>query len=871
MRLIPRNTKVKTSFYKGIGVTDIILGLIALALVALAVSSNLTYKYLIALGIACMFIPLFVPIGEDRIYKCAFNMCKHIFSRKKYSENGKDAANIQSIIPYEKIDGEVIVNKDGSYTGLLEVKPIEFRLLGGNKQNYIIDGVLTNALTCVGVGQQAAIIKLEKPLNLTKHLQSDLQRIVALADAQENGSLTHEEYVARVDVIEDRMALVDTLNSEKEINYSTYYIAVTDKNRASLKSTLAVMRRTLISGSIEASILEGSELEEFLTAGKRCGTVAESEGKFGIPHEVAFRLTTTLQDELALSHFVVSGYPLKVPNAWGEELFDLPNTKVVMKLTPVEKSKALKRIDNAIMELSTQAKGKASKIIDKTTHVETLSNLLVRLQNDNEVLFDTTFIITAYDKKGKTETRKAVKRKIRELGFTATDMFGRQQDAYLTSELSFYDSVKISRGIQASSIAACFPFVSNAIEDDDGILLGENKLPAFVNFFKRNSEFVNSNMVVIGKSGSGKSYAAKTILTHLASCNAKIFVLDPEGEYLNLATNMHGKVLDVASSKHGKLNPFQIISALDDENDDGTRNSFFTHLQFLEEFYRLILTGINPDSLELLNKLTVEAYERKCITPTTDLNRLAPKDYPTFDDLYALISEKLVGVKDGYDKDCLKAVENYIAKFKKGGRNSNLWNGKSDFRTDENFVCFDFQKLLANKNGSIANAQMLLVLKYLENEVIKNRDYNLKNGADRKIVVVVDEAHLFIDEKYPVALDFMYQLAKRIRKYNGMEIVITQSIKDFAGTPETARKSMAIINVSQYSLIFPLSPNDMSDLCALYEKAGQINDVEADNIVHNERGCAFLISSPESRTNIRIVATPYFEKLFGETEANREQ
>lgn len=862
MRLIPRNTKVKTSFYKGIGVADIILGLVALALVALAVSSNLNYKYLIALGIACVFIPLFVPVGEDRIYKCAFNMCKHLFSRKRYSENGKDAANFQSITPYEKIDGGVIVNKDGSYTGVLEVKPIEFRLLGGNKQNYIIDGVLTNALTCVGVGQQAAIVKLEKPLNLTKHLQSDLQRIVALADAQENGSLTNEEYVARVDVIEDRMSLVDTLNSEKEINYSTYYIAVTDKSKASLTSTLSVMKRTLISRSIEANILEESELTEFLTAGKRCGTVAESEGKFGIPHEVAFRLTNTVQDEFALSHFVVSGYPLKVPNAWGEELFDLPNTKVVMKLKPVEKSKALKRIDNAIMELSTQAKGKASKIIDKTTHVETLSSLLVRLQNDNEVLFDTTFIITAYDKKGKTETRKAVKRKIRELGFTATDMFGRQQDAYLTSELSFYDSVKISRGIQASSIAACFPFVSNAIEDDDGILLGENKLPAFVNFFKRNSEFVNSNMVVIGKSGSGKSYAAKTVLTHLASCNAKIFVLDPEGEYLNLAKNLHGKVLDVASSKHGKLNPFQIISALDDENDDGTRNSFFTHLQFLEEFYRLILAGINADSLELLNKLTVEAYERKGITPTTDLNKLKPKDYPTFDDLYALISEKLGGVKDDYDKDCLKVVENYIAKFKKGGRNSNLWNGKSDFRTDENFVCFDFQKLLANKNGSIANAQMLLVLKYLENEVIKNRDYNMINGTDRKIVVVVDEAHLFIDEKYPVALDFMYQLAKRIRKYNGMEIVITQSIKDFAGTPETARKSMAIINVSQYSLIFPLSPNDMSDLCALYEKAGQINDVEADNIVHNERGCAFLISSPESRTNIRIVATPYFEKLF---------
>ena len=405
--------------------------------------------------------------------------------------------------------------------------------------------------------------------------------------------------------------------------------------------------------------------------------------------------------------------------------------------------------------------------------------------------------------------------------------------------------------------------MSSAVDDADGILLGENKLPAFVDFFKRNSEYVNSNMIIIGKSGSGKSYAAKTLLTHFASCNAKIFVLDPEGEYLTLAENLQGKVLDVASSKHGKLNPFQIISALDDENDDGTRNSFFSHLQFLEEFYRLILTGINADSLELLNKLTIEVYDRKGITPMTDLTMLAPSDYPIFDDLAALIDEKLAKTGDDYNRACLKVIENYIAKFKSGGRNSNLWNGASNFETDENFVCFDFQKLLANKNGLIANAQMLLVLKYLENEVIKNRDYNLKNGTDRKIIVVVDEAHLFIDEKYPIALDFMYQLAKRIRKYNGMEIVITQSIKDFAGTPETARKSMAIINVSQYSLIFPLSPSDMNDLCALYEKAGQINEIEADNIVHNERGCAFLISSPESRTNIRIVATPYFEKIFG--------
>lgn len=104
------------------------------------------------------------------------------------------------------------------------------------------------------------------------------------------------------------------------------------------------------------------------------------------------------------------------------------------------------------------------------------------------------------------------------------------------------------------------------------------------------------------------------LLAELASDNAKIFILDPENEYTNLTKNLYGKVLDVSSAKEGRINPFHIIVSLDDENSDGTNNSFYSHLQFLEEFFRLILQGINSDSLELLNKTIVDVYakEHKC-------------------------------------------------------------------------------------------------------------------------------------------------------------------------------------------------------------------------------------------------------------------
>lgn len=856
MRLIPRNTKVKLQFYKGITLTDIILALVCLALVAITLASNFYFKYLIALGVVCVFIPLFLPVGEERIYRSALYMLRHLFGRKRYYAGGTDGAGIEGIVPHESIRNGVIRNKDGSCTGVLEIKPMEFRLLAGGKQDYLIDGVLANALSIIGVGQEAEIVKLDKTLNLDRHLRNELKRVETLIALRESETLSAEEYAARMDIVEDRMELLDILNSEQSVTYAAYYLVVHDISGQNLISTLQTMKNTLSAGSIESQIVSDAGLAEFLRLAYRIPDGADT------PKEVKFGLTSVLQDGTKLSHFAVIGYPLKVGNAWGEELFGLENTKVVMKLKPVEKSKAIRRIDNAIVELSTRAKGKASKVIDNTTHIETLSALLVRLQNDNETLFDVTLVITAYDEKGKADNKKRVRRKLKENGFSANEMFGRQADAYLSSAIAAYDAVKISRGIQASSVAASFPFVTGSAIDENGLLIGENRLPVMIDFFKRDSEYVNSNLVIIGKPGSGKSFATKALLANLAACGTKVYVLDPENEYSKLTESLHGKVLDAASSRHGKINPFHIITALDDENDDGSRNSYYAHLQFLEEFYKQVMPGLSPDCLELINKLTTELYERKGITADSRLERLNAEDYPTFEELAIYTDERLKEEPDDYMRSCLKVLTNYLSKFRIGGRNANLWNGPMNFAPEENFVCFNFQKLLANRNDSIANAQLLLILKWLENEVIRNRDYNLKHGTDRKIAVVIDECHLFIDEKYPIALDFMFRLAKRIRKYNGMEIVITQSLKDFMGTPETARKSMAIINVSQYSLIFSLSPNDMTDLCKLYEKAGQINDAESENIIHNPRGCAFLIRSPESRTNVKIVATPFVQSLF---------
>ena len=850
MRIIPKNTKVQIKFYKGITLSDIIVGIIILSVVALIAVSNLPNRAFIMLGVICLSTPLFLSMSGERLYISAVYILRHLFSRKSYS-----GTNTQELFPHAKIFDGYIANKDGSFVGVLEIKPMEFGLLGEHRQNFLIDGTLTNALCAIGAGQSLSIIKVDKLLNLDKQVAIEERRKESLKTSFEKGDITEAEYTARMEILEDRLALSSRLNDKGEIRYSGYYLTLYDNDQKSLRNTLEYIWGKLRSGGIEADVLDKQGLEEFIKL-----SINSRNGK--MPKNIEFRMINTTQDKQSISHLAITQYPLKVYNAWGNELFDIPNTKITYKLKPVEKGKAIRRIDTAINELAARTNGKASMITEQSTHIETLSLLLTKLQNDNEALFDTTLIVTVYDKLGKNTNKRTVKRKLRELGFSYNEMPGRQTDAYLSAGITAYDKVKISRGIQASGVAAAFPFCSNAIIEDSGILIGENKLPVYVDFFKRDNEHVNSNMVIVGKPGSGKSFATKTLLSNLAADGAKIFVLDPEAEYLKLTQSLKGKVLDVSGPKHGIINPFQIIASLEDENEDETNNGYYAHLQFLEQFYKAVFEGLNSDCLELLNKLTIETYRLKGIKGTSSIDKLSPNSYPTFENLAKTIDDKLKDEEESHNRSCYTTLQNYVAKFRSGGRYSALWNGKSSLETDENIVCFNFQKLLANKNDTVANAQMLLILKWLENEVIRNREYNMRHKTSRKIIVVVDEAHLFIDEKYPVALDFMFQLAKRIRKYDGMQIVITQNIKDFAGTPEIARKSTAIINVSQYSLIFSLSPNDMTDLCKLYEKAGEINESEQECIIYNPRGCAFLISSPQSRTNIKIAATPHVENLF---------
>lgn len=912
IRYIPGKTRVKTEFMKNITFGDIILAVICLVFAIVIIASSglfvfggFDYKWYALIGWIGISIVLFLPIDDGlRLYSSIILIIRFTAFPKKYIKNSsksgkKRGASMDKLTPFINIELGKYLNF-GDYSGIvIEMHPVALDLMQENAQDSVIY-TFSKALKLISQYQRASIIKTEKPMRFDIFLKNDDNKYNLLNELYEQGQYTIEEMDSRSLIFRERVDRLNNAIRAEPIMQDHFYLVLYGQDKNNLEETAIGIINDMGTGqyTISAEILTENELISFLKSNymskyseAEIETLAPSQVKnWVMPNTINFKVARVELDKKSYKQMIVTDYPLEVGNGWAYPIFSQEGARVIMNIMPVDKDKGAKSIDRAVMEKEAKLDRtyRSSEIIEKEADIDSLNQLLKDIKTNNEQLYDVTIHMRVEE-----QNRKEYRNVLKQYGFKYSDLFGRQVDAFVSSSVNRIDTMtNFYRSMPSTTIAASFPMVDSVMQDPAGFCIGYSTAsgyPVFVDFFTRDSKKgrINSNMMVIGKSGSGKSYATKMILTNLAADRTKMFILDPEQEYDVMTKNLGGKVIDVGTNKSGILNPFHIMASLEDldaanEADDienesiddlvnkGSNKTFFTHLQFLEQFFRAILEGISSDAFETLNTLVVELYNKKGINEKTNIGKLKAEDYPIFDDLFQLIKDKLKVTKDAFYRNNLLILETYIQKFATGGRNSDLWNGPTSILTDENLITFNFQTLFASKNNKLANAQMLLVFKYLNNEIINNKRFNEQyyqrtgHRIARQVVIAVDEAHMFIDPDSPVALNFMAEMAKRIRKYQGMQIVITQNIKDFLGTPEIQRRSAAIINACQYSMILQLAPNDMADLLELYKSAGGINEREQEGIVTAPRGRAFFITGPMDRSFVDIVAYDNARIIMGE-------
>ena len=877
MRIIPKKIKVKNTVWKCYSMPDVI---VALAMFALIFAFITLGNWVLAVILGIVSVVMFMPTQEGIFYACILENIKFVFAKKRYTSNAKSLKeNVDALIPLKDIkDNGLIEYTGGAFGRVIKIGQKNFGIEDEVQQNIDIN-YFANALKLIDGNQSADIVKIDRPVNLDAFAGELFGRLNEVRESADE----EEVKIIKDAVLKERIDAIDKLNNIRKQYISDYYIVLYGRNELDLESAAVNVSSEINKCGLNTKLLDKRETAVFLKYSysrnfdeREVKDLSDEELiEWVKPKEVSFKANKYTIDGVEASVLAVADYPLRVKNAWGAELFNIPNTKVVMHIKPVEKFKAIRRIDKCISDMETKQiiAEKASEANSAEIHRESMDALLDSLQAENENLFDVTLTVTAYNYLDDANYKKSAKRAVLTGNFKASALYGLQIEAFRSAAIAPQCYLKnYERGINSSSLAAAFPFVRIFVMDKGGIMLGENKAnryPFIFDLWKRGNLYQNSNAMVIGKSGSGKSFFLKNLILNEWANNTRVIICDPEAEYLTLTRNLKGNIIDVGNAKEGRINPFHIYKILTEEGTPADPVvTFNTHLKMLESFFKIVLVGASQDVIELINNLVVETYERKGITETTDCSNFKAEDFPLFSDLLETLQAKDKESMDSLTLRDMRTAELYLQKFVTG-RYSDIWNAPSTLKTDASIIDFNFQSLFANKNNVVANSQMLLVFRFIEQEVINAREMN-RYGKNLHTLIIVDEGHLFIDAKFPIALYFFYQMSKRIRKYNGSFIPATQNIADWNANEELRSKTSAIIKNSQYLFIFKLAAPDMKDVLDVYKAGDSFNEEEQRMIISAVTGQAFFVGSTELRACIRIRAGKYARGLFEERKAEKE-
>lgn len=415
---------------------------------------------------------------------------------------------------------------------------------------------------------------------------------------------------------------------------------------------------------------------------------------------------------------------------------------------------------------------------------------------------------------------------------------------------------QFERVLPSASVGNLFPFSYSGKTDPHGLPIGRDKYGSniIVDFDRRTEDKTNSNIVILGNSGQGKSYLMKLILTNLRESGKSVICIDPEAEYEELTKNLGGTYLDMTSGEY-IINPLEPRSWAEDNSDDtdeelpeelrkpGARLS--QHIAFLKDLFRSYKNFTDPqiDTVELLLE---KMYRGFGITDRTDFSKFAPTDYPTMSDLYEIAEREFrahtatsdsITTKELLQEICLNLHSMCV------GSESRFFNGHTNIVSDR-FVCFGVKGIM-DAGEQRRNALLFNILSYMNHRLL----------TDGNTVGAIDELYLFLTNL--TSIEYIRNAAKRVRKKDSAIVLASQNIEDFLleGVREYT-KPLFSIPTHQF-LFFPGNVDPESFLRVL-----QLKESEYAPICKPERGSC-LYRCGNERYLLQVQAPEHKARLFG--------
>ena len=110
------------------------------------------------------------------------------------------------------------------------------------------------------------------------------------------------------------------------------------------------------------------------------------------------------------------------------------------------------------------------------------------------------------------------------------------------------------RTLTTESLSVLMPFRAEEVFHEKGIYYGQNVVSKNMIIANR-KQLLNGNAFVLGVSGGGKSFFAKSDITNLRlATNADIIIIDPEREYGALVRALGGEVINLSATSDNHIN-----------------------------------------------------------------------------------------------------------------------------------------------------------------------------------------------------------------------------------------------------------------------------------------------------------------------------
>lgn len=481
---------------------------------------------------------------------------------------------------------------------------------------------------------------------------------------------------------------------------------------------------------------------------------------------------------------------------------------------------------------------------------EAAEELQEEITKENERLFTTNVIITIF-----AQTEEEMKRHHDQMMLIANQNIltlkplNYQQEYALDSALPLANNkLSIERLMTTQSVSALMPYDVMDINQKGGFYYGINPISRSMILYNRQS-FANPNGCILGMPGSGKSFKAKEeMINVILNTDDEIYIIDPEREYTPLARALGGTVVRLANGSNVHINPFDLnILNVDEEGGDPVK----TKANFIETICEIAIGGkygLAPIEKTLISRCTMMIYDEylKHLEKTgmvMDVERA-----PTMKDYYNM----LLMQTEREATDLALALERFV------NGSYDIFSYRTNVNITNRFTIYDVKDI----GSGLKELGLQIAFDNMWNKMIANKEHG------KRTWIYIDEFHFLMNKE--TSAEYISQIWKRARKWNGVPTAITQNVEDMLKSSD----ARAVINNSPFLILLAQSAMNKKQLSDLLN----ISPAEQDYISASKPGRGLIRigennipmddSFPKSTKLYRAMTTRADETVAGDKANN---